>query len=66
MQDGSVVTSGGRVLCVCSLADSVTAAAGAAYDACSHISWDGAFYRPDIGYRAIHREKDRVSGGSAS
>lgn len=66
MQENSVVTSGGRVLCVCSLADSVTEAASAAYDACSQIHWDGSFYRPDIGYRAIRRENDGVSGGSTS
>ena len=52
-----VVTSGGRVLCVCALADNVTSAAQAAYTACENIHWDGAFYRHDIGYRAIKREQ---------
>ena len=57
LKNGEVVTSGGRVLCVCALADSVGDAANAAYAACDQIQWDGAFYRSDIGYRAIAREQ---------
>ncbi len=55
--DDKVVTSGGRVLCVCAMADSVLDAANAAYSGCEKIHWDGAFYRPDIGHRAIAREQ---------
>lgn len=55
--DGKVVTTGGRVLCVCAMADSVFDAATAAYSGCAKIHWDGAFYRRDIGYRAIAREQ---------
>jgi len=54
--DGEVLTSGGRVLCVCALGDTVAAAQKAAYGACAGIHWDGCFYRKDIGYRAIARE----------
>jgi phosphoribosylamine--glycine ligase len=54
--DDKVVTSGGRVLCVCALGDSVGGASQQAYAACERISWDGAFCRSDIGYRAIQRE----------
>jgi phosphoribosylamine--glycine ligase len=54
--DGQVVTSGGRVLCVCAMAGSVADAATAAYSGCDKIHWDGAFFRRDIGYRAIARE----------
>jgi len=57
LENGEVITSGGRVLCVCSLADSVKAAASAAYSGCDNIHWDGVFYRSDIGYRAINREQ---------
>jgi phosphoribosylamine--glycine ligase len=57
MQDGQVVTAGGRVLCVCAMAGSVADAAAAAYAGCADIHWDGAFYRRDIGYRAIARER---------
>jgi phosphoribosylamine--glycine ligase len=54
--DGQVVTTGGRVLCVCAMADNVNEAAEAAYSGCDMISWEGAFFRRDIGYRAIARE----------
>ena len=56
LEDGNIVTAGGRVLCVCALGDSVAAAKASAYDACKHISWPGAYCRTDIGYRAIARE----------
>ncbi|MDJ0908534.1 MAG: phosphoribosylamine--glycine ligase [Woeseiaceae bacterium] len=54
--DGDVVTSGGRVLCVVGLGDTVAEAAGKAYDAVSRICWDGVYFRRDIGHRAIARE----------
>lgn len=56
LQDGNLVTSGGRVLCVTALGDNVSAAQTHAYDAVEHIHWQDAFYRRDIGYRAIARE----------
>jgi phosphoribosylamine--glycine ligase len=52
-QDGQTVTSGGRVLCVTALADTVKAAQQHAYAALRDISFDGAQYRRDIGHRAI-------------
>jgi phosphoribosylamine--glycine ligase len=52
-----VVTSGGRVLCVCALGDTVAEAQRSAYDAVAGISWHGEFHRHDIGWRAIEREK---------
>ncbi|QNP41587.1 phosphoribosylamine--glycine ligase [Lysobacter solisilvae (ex Woo and Kim 2020)] len=52
-----VVTSGGRVLCVCALGDSVADAQRRAYEAVAGISWHGEFHRHDIGWRAIEREK---------
>ena len=56
--DGDVVTAGGRVLCVVGLGDTVAGAAGEAYDAVAKIGWDGAYFRRDIGHRAIAREAD--------
>ncbi len=56
-RDGQVVTSGGRVLCVCALGDSVAQAQARAYNVVKQITWSGAYYRNDIGYRAIAREK---------
>jgi phosphoribosylamine--glycine ligase len=57
LEGGRVVTDGGRVLCVVGAGDSVRAARDAAYSGVREITWDGAFYRKDIGYRAIQREK---------
>ena len=53
LSDNGVVTSGGRVLCVCALGENVSQAQAEAYRACQEINWDGAFTRSDIGYRAI-------------
>ena len=52
-QDGQIVTSGGRVLCVTALGESVKAAQAKAYEVAARISFDGAQYRKDIGYRAL-------------
>ena len=54
--DGKLTTSGGRVLCVVGLADSVRSAQSVAYEAINHISFDGMQYRRDIGYRAANRK----------
>ena len=53
-QDGVTLTSGGRVLCVTALADSVKAAQQRAYQVVQGIRFDGAQYRRDIGHRAAH------------
>ena len=50
---GSVLSSGGRVLCVTALASSVREAQHLAYEAVQGIHFDGAQYRKDIGFRAI-------------
>lgn len=55
--NGNVETAGGRVLCVTGLGESVTKAQQAAYQALNSINYDGMFYRKDIGYRAVKREK---------
>ena len=53
LQDGKLLTSGGRVMCVVGLADTVRGAQQKAYDAINQIQFDGMQYRKDIGYRAI-------------
>jgi len=55
--DGKLVTSGGRVLCVVGLADSVRSAQSVAYETVNRISFDGMQYRRDIGYRAAGRKQ---------
>ena len=51
--NGQTVTSGGRVLCVTVLADSVKQAQQKAYEVAKGIHFEGQQYRKDIGYRAI-------------
>ncbi|MGQ0586006.1 MAG: phosphoribosylamine--glycine ligase [Gammaproteobacteria bacterium] len=54
--DGArIVTTGGRVLCVCALGDSVAAAQKRAYEGVAKIRWEGVQFRRDIGHRAIAR-----------
>jgi phosphoribosylamine--glycine ligase len=48
-----VRATGGRVLCVTVLADSVKQAQQRAYDVARGIHFDGAQYRHDIGFRAV-------------
>jgi phosphoribosylamine--glycine ligase len=54
-QDGQLVTSGGRVLCVTALGEKVRAAQQRAYQALGGIHIDGAIHRTDIGDRAVRR-----------
>ncbi|WP_297353951.1 phosphoribosylamine--glycine ligase [Paraburkholderia sp.] len=56
LADGKLTTSGGRVLCVVGLADSVRSAQSVAYETINQISFDGMQYRHDIGYRALNRK----------
>jgi phosphoribosylamine--glycine ligase len=56
MQDGKVVTNGGRVLCVVALGDMVKHAQKRAYEIADTIRFDGSQMRRDIGYRAIGRK----------
>jgi phosphoribosylamine---glycine ligase len=51
--NGDVVTAGGRVLCVCGLGDSIAEAQSKAYSLVNNIHWDEAYYRTDIGFKAI-------------
>lgn len=53
LENGKVVTSGGRVLCVTTLGETVKFAQQRAYQIAKEIEFDGAQYRTDIGYRAI-------------
>jgi phosphoribosylamine---glycine ligase len=62
MEGEHAVTSGGRVLCVCALGESVSSAQQRAYAEVAGISWLGEFHRHDIGWRAIARERDKTAG----
>lgn len=54
--EAGITTSGGRVLCATALGETVSEAQQNAYKLAEKISWEGCFYRKDIGYRAIARE----------
>jgi len=54
-KDNRVVTSGGRVLGVTALGDSIEGAINLAYQATAQIHWDGVHYRRDIGKKALRR-----------
>jgi len=57
LQNNTIVTNGGRVLCCTAIAETVAQAQAMAYDIVAQIKWQNAFSRPDIGYRAIAREQ---------
>ena len=61
IEDNLLKSNGGRVLCVTTLGDSVDSAQKNAYHAISKIHWEDAYYRKDIGYRAIKRERNESS-----
>ncbi len=48
-----IVTNGGRVLCACALGNSIKDAQTKAYELANQISWNGIYYRTDIGFKAI-------------
>lgn len=53
IKDGKLVTSGGRVLGVTALGDTLEDALKKSYEAVEKINFDGAHYRKDIGARAL-------------
>ncbi len=57
MKDGSLVATGGRVLNITAIGESASTARDRAYSAVAGVSWDNGFYRHDIGWRAVAREK---------
>ncbi len=55
LQGQQLVTSGGRVLCVTALGETVRAAQKRAYDAVDRVAFDGMQFRRDIGHRALKK-----------
>lgn len=56
VKNGEVITNGGRVLCVTALSKTVLGAQQKAYNNVKKIQWKDAFYRTDIGFKAVMRE----------
>ena len=57
IENGKTLAIGGRVLNVTALGATVSQAKDAAYEAVEKVNWPGGFYRRDIGWRAVEREK---------
>jgi phosphoribosylamine--glycine ligase len=55
LQDGQVLTSGGRVLCATALGADVASAQRRAYELVDGVSFAGMQYRRDIGHRALQK-----------
>ena len=51
--DGNILSNGGRVLCAVGLGDDIADAQRQAYDIVDKIAWDSAYYRTDIGFKAL-------------
>ncbi len=56
-KDGNIIANGGRVLNVTAIADTVAEAQARAYEAVKRVDWPEGFYRSDIGWRAVERER---------
>ncbi len=57
LEGGRLVTNGGRVLGVTAVGDDIAGAIARGYRAAGKIHWDGAYFRKDIGRRALERQK---------
>ncbi|VVD88662.1 phosphoribosylamine--glycine ligase [Pandoraea communis] len=58
LENGVLTVTGGRVLCVVGLSDTVRGAQSVAYQTVNQISFDGMQYRHDIGNRALARKPE--------
>jgi phosphoribosylamine--glycine ligase len=50
---GNILSSGGRVLCVAALGDTLEQAQKKTYQIVNQIDWDGSYFRTDIGFKAL-------------
>ncbi len=62
-EQGRILTDGGRVLCAVGLGDTIGDARDRVYQSITGISWDGMFFRRDIGHRALAREQRGQDSG---
>jgi phosphoribosylamine--glycine ligase len=63
LKNGQMLTAGGRVLGVTAAADSLSEALTRAYQAMAEITFEGMYYRRDIGHRALKQERVGKSAG---
>jgi phosphoribosylamine---glycine ligase len=57
LQEGKIITAGGRVLAVTAVADTLQAACDRAYEAMEKIHFDGIYFRRDIAHRALKEKR---------
>ncbi len=55
IEEGRIITTGGRVLCITALGEDVSQAQAKAYRIVKKVAWDGVFYRNDIGNKALKK-----------
>jgi phosphoribosylamine--glycine ligase len=58
LKNDKLLSNGGRVLNITAIGDSVEQAQKTAYEAIKNINWENSFYRKDIGYQAVAKERD--------
>ncbi len=51
--DGNILSNGGRVLCAVGLGDDIKSAQHRAYELVQEIDWKSAYFRTDIGFKAL-------------
>lgn len=61
LEEGHVLSAGGRVLCATALGDTVTQARTQAYTLAEAVAWPGKYYRRDIGHRALSRSGESTT-----
>ncbi len=60
-EGGKILANGGRVLNISAIGKTVRQAQGRAYEAIARIRWPEGFYRHDIGWRAVERERQTMT-----
>lgn len=58
-ENGKILSSGGRLLCVVALGDTLQEAKNTSYKAIEKIHMENAYYRRDIGDKGIKRLQDK-------
>jgi phosphoribosylamine--glycine ligase len=53
LEDGNILSNGGRVLCATSLGLNLEEAQEKAYNLVNMVNWDGSYYRTDIGFKGL-------------
>ena len=61
-QGGDILSAGGRVLGVTARGEDLTKTIAKAYEAVRKISWDGCFFRTDIGQKALRMDSSKQAG----